>query len=109
MCYIFLIIFFSCYPILQHIFIFSTHYLSSITNNCQLFSLFSFFLFQRVFHVFFFLNIHEVFHFSFEIFNNITHIIYKISTLYETIIIGNNILFKFEDIKKQNLFKKNKL
>jgi len=33
-----------------------------------------------------------------------THVIYRILTLHRTIIIGNKILFKFEDNKKQILF-----
>ena len=33
-----------------------------------------------------------------------THLIYRILTLHENIIIGNKILFKFEDNKKQTLF-----
>jgi len=33
-----------------------------------------------------------------------THVIYRILTLYGTIIIGNKILFKFEDNKKQIFF-----
>jgi len=41
------------------------------------------------------------FYFAFKFVNNVTHLIYKISTLDETIIIGNKILFKFEDNKKK--------
>jgi len=37
----------------------------------------------------------------------VTHLIYRILTLLE-IIVWNKILFKFEDNKKQILFKKNK-
>ena len=37
----------------------------------------------------------------------VTHLIYKILTLLETIV-WNYILFKFEDNKKQILFRKNK-
>jgi hypothetical protein len=37
----------------------------------------------------------------------VTHLIYRILTFFETIV-WNKILFKFEDNKKQNLFKKNK-
>jgi len=36
-----------------------------------------------------------------------THLIYRILTLFETIV-WNKILFKFEDKKKQTLYKKNK-
>jgi len=36
------------------------------------------------------------FYFAFEIFNNVAYLIYRISTLYKFIIIGNKILFKFE-------------
>jgi len=41
-----------------------------------------------------------------DIFKSTTHVIYiyRILTLHGTIIIGNQILFKFEDNKKQILF-----
>jgi len=64
-------------------------------------------------YLFFLLNIDGVFYFSLGhalllctwIFLAInTHLSYTILTLRRTIIIGNKILFKFEDNKKQTLF-----
>jgi len=56
---------------------------------------------------FIFLLSNMFFYFALEILTIVTHLIYRILTILGTIV-GNKILFKFEDINKQTLFKKNK-